>query len=79
VFGLDLEIIGGGIAALLILVASWVRRGRKLKRIKDALKSEAAKDEILDDMERSVPQSFHIDRLLAKRTSDTKTDGDDGS
>lgn len=79
--GFDLGSILTGAASLfgIFMVVLFGRKNRKLRRENDALKTEKGirdeTDQIVEDMDRSVPKHFHIDRLLADHRT---TSGDSG-
>jgi hypothetical protein len=63
---LDTTMIVAAFAAIVAFISAWFRRGEKLRKIEDAKKVEDEKNEIIQDIKRSVPSEFFIDRMLGR-------------
>jgi len=82
-FGIDTTMIVAAFAAIVAFIVAYFRRGEKIRKIEDSQKAQGEVDEIIEDIRRSVPSEFYIDRVLGRNlptnsTTDSK-DRDKGS
>lgn len=57
------------VATIIAFVVSYMKRGQKIKTLKQTIAVNKEVDDVVGEMSGSVPESFHIDRMLAGRAS----------